>query len=74
MQRTILYGLMTVNKLLLRMHLPQTSTDPKAILYQNGKEIVLSYYSKSFSKSEKNYCVTRCKLLAIVASVNWYHY
>ena len=42
---------------------------------QNGEEVVLGYYSKSFSKPERNYCVTRRELLALVASVkNFHHY
>jgi hypothetical protein len=33
---------------------------------QEGKEVVIAYGSIVFSKSEKNYCVTRRELLAIV--------
>ncbi|XP_067939742.1 uncharacterized protein [Watersipora subatra] len=36
---------------------------------QNGKERVISYYSKSFSPSERNYCVTRRELLAVIKCV-----
>ena len=37
---------------------------------QDGHERVISYYSRSFMKAERNYCVTRRELLAIVDSVN----
>lgn len=36
---------------------------------QNGKERVISYYSKSFSPPERNYCVTRKELLAVIKCV-----
>ena len=48
-----------------------------AVLSQNqdGVERVISYFSKTFSKSERNYCVTRKELLAIVNAVkNFHHY
>ena len=32
---------------------------------QEGEEKVILYYSKSLSRSEKNYCVTRKELLAL---------
>ena len=41
---------------------------------QNGEEKVISYYSKCFSKSERNYCVTRRELLAVVSAVKQYHH
>lgn len=39
-----------------------------AVLSQekDGKEGVIAYYSKSLSPSEKNYCVTRRELLAVI--------
>ena len=57
-------------------HLPFTlDTDASAegigaMLSQakEGKEYVLAYYSSKFSKPERNYCVTRKELLAIVTS------
>ena len=36
---------------------------------QNGKERVISYYSKSFSPPEQNYCVTRKEVLAVIKCV-----
>jgi len=42
---------------------------------QNGKEIVVSYGSRSLSNSEKNYCTTRKELLAVHYFVKKYkHY
>ena len=41
---------------------------------QNGHERVISYYSRCFSSSERNYCVTRKELVAIIASVKHYHH
>ena len=40
---------------------------------QDGHERVICYYSRSFNKQERNYCVTRKELLAIVASVKHFH-
>ena len=36
---------------------------------QEGKERVIAYYSKTLSPLERNYCVTRKKLLAVVKAV-----
>ena len=33
---------------------------------QDGAEKVIAYGSKTFSRSERNYCVTRKELLAVV--------
>ena len=42
---------------------------------QNGEEKVISYYSRCFSRAERNYCVTRRELLAVVNSIKqWHHY
>lgn len=41
---------------------------------QDGKERVISYYSRAFTKQERNYCVTRKELLAIVDSVKHFHH
>lgn len=40
---------------------------------QNGMERVISYFSKTFTKCERNYCVTRRELLAIVCSIKHFH-
>jgi len=39
----------------------------------DGKERVIAYYSKTFQKSEVNYCITRRELLAIILSVKHFH-
>ena len=41
---------------------------------QDGQEKVIAYASKSLTKSERNYCVTRRKLLAVVFFVKHYLY
>lgn len=42
---------------------------------QDGIEKVIAYFSRVFSKSERNYCVTRRELLAIVDSMKSFrHY
>ena len=41
---------------------------------QDGKERVIGYFSRSLSKEERRYCVTRRELLAIVKSVEHYHH
>jgi hypothetical protein len=49
-----------------------------AILSQvdaEGKERVIAYYSRCLSHVEKNYCVTRRELLAVIDSLrHWRHY
>lgn len=46
-----------------------------AVLSQvkDGKECVVAYYSARFTDPEKNYCVTRKELLAIVKSTEHFH-
>jgi len=36
---------------------------------QDGREVVVAYYSKALSAPEKNYCTTRKELLAVVKAV-----
>lgn len=46
-----------------------------AVLSQlkDGREHVVAYYSNKFSHAEKNYCVTRKELLAVVKSLENFH-
>ena len=46
-----------------------------AVLSQlkDGREHVVAYYSNKFSQAEKNYCVTRKELLAVVKSLENFH-
>ena len=41
---------------------------------QNGEERVLGSFSRSLSKAEKNYCVTRKELLAIIDATEHFNY
>ena len=42
---------------------------------QDGVETVICYFSKTFSRAERRYCVTRRELLAVIASIkNFHHY
>ncbi|KAF8778942.1 Transposon Ty3-G Gag-Pol polyprotein like [Argiope bruennichi] len=47
----------------------------RAVLSQeiDGQERVIEYFSKCLSKQERNYCVTRKELLAIVKAVENFH-
>ena len=46
-----------------------------AQLDKKGEERVVSYFSRCLSKEERNYCVTRRELLAIIEALrNWRHY
>jgi ribonuclease HI len=40
---------------------------------QDGQERVIAYYSKTLYKEERNYCVTRLELLAIVRTLEHFH-
>ena len=40
---------------------------------QNGQERALSHYSHRLSKAERNYCITRRELLAIVKAIRRFH-
>ncbi|KAL1448551.1 hypothetical protein WDU94_003585, partial [Cyamophila willieti] len=46
-----------------------------AVLSQviDGKEAPIAYYSKALSKPERNYCVTRKELVAVIASTKHFH-
>lgn len=39
----------------------------------NGEEKVIAYYSTRLSKAERNYCVTRRELLAVIRSIKHFH-
>ena len=39
----------------------------------DGKEKVVEYYSRTLSKPERNYCVTRRELLALLECIKHYH-
>ena len=41
---------------------------------QHGEEKVVAYYSHAMSRSERQYCVTRKELLAVVRSVQHFHF
>lgn len=42
---------------------------------QEGKEKVIAFFSRVFSKTERNYCVTRRELLAIIDAIKFFrHY
>ena len=41
---------------------------------QDGKETPLEYFSKVLHKPERNYCVTRRELLAMVKSISHFHH
>ncbi|GBM21042.1 Retrovirus-related Pol polyprotein from transposon 297 [Araneus ventricosus] len=47
-----------------------------AVLSQNigNEERVIAYFSKSLGKPERNYCITRKELLAIVKSIEHFHH
>jgi hypothetical protein len=40
---------------------------------QDGQERVISYYSKTLNKAERNYCMTRRELLPIVRTLEHFH-
>ena len=41
---------------------------------QDGAERVIAYYSRALNKPERNYCVTRKELLAVIASIAQFHH
>ena len=53
-----------------------SSTGLGAVLsqVQNGEERVIGYFSRSLSRAEKNYCVTRKEHLALIAATEHFNY
>ena len=41
---------------------------------QNGQDEVIFYFSKTLTRAEKNYCVARKELLALVKAIEHFHY
>ena len=41
---------------------------------KDSKEQVIAFFSRALSKPERNYCVTRKELLALVKSVHHFHH
>ena len=41
---------------------------------QNGKEVLISFWSKTLNAAQKNYCVTNLELSAAYAAVRAHHY
>lgn len=41
---------------------------------QDNSEKVIAYYSRILTKTERNYCITRRELLAVVESVKSFHH
>ena len=41
---------------------------------EDGKERVAAYYSRALNKAERNYCITRKELLAVVEAVKHFHH
>ncbi|GBN11024.1 Retrovirus-related Pol polyprotein from transposon opus [Araneus ventricosus] len=48
----------------------------EAVLSQNigNEDIAIAYFRKSLGKPERNYCVSRKELLAIVKSIEYFHH
>ncbi len=40
---------------------------------KDGREHVVEYYNQKFSPHERNYCITRKELLAVVKSFHYFH-
>ena len=53
-----------------------SNTGIGAVLSQKkgGEEMVIAYFSRSLTKSERQYCVTSKELLALVTAVRHFHH
>ena len=61
---------------ILHLEVDACSYGAGAVLVQScdGVENPIAYFSKVFSKPERNYCVTRRELLAIILSVKYFRH
>jgi len=41
---------------------------------QDGKEKIISYFSRVLNKAERNYCVTQRELLSLIELIKLFHY
>ena len=61
-------------KFMLDMDASKTGIGAVPSQEQNGQERVVAYFSQSLNRRERNYCVTRKELLAVVKATKKFHY